>query len=301
MADISVPTEPSVTVKKAKKERRFPIGFYIASGWLTLMVFFAIFGSFLPLPVWNEADYDALGLAPFSPGHFLGSTQDGYDMLSALINGARISIFVSIVSVTIGGLIGAVIGIASAYYRGKLDAIVTLAFNVLLSIPNLVLSLALISTFASDSDEQEATMARRVFVLMFSLTIVIIPIVGRIARGSALQWANREFVLASKSMGTPSLTIIRKHILPNVAPAMLAIAFLAVGSVIIVEGSLSLLGIGIPGGASWGSMLASGRGNIQFSPHEVYMPALAIAFTVISTNWFGDFVRNRLDIREAKI
>lgn len=290
------------TVPTIKAGRKRPIGFYIASTWLGFIVFLAIFGSFLPLPIWNESQYDYLGVGPFSaPGHLLGTTNDGYDMLSGLVNGARISIFVSVVSVTLGGLIGGVIGISSAYYRGKLDAVVQMVFNIMLSIPNLVLSLALISSFAADTDEQTASVARRMSVLILSLTIVITPIVGRIARGSALQWSSREFVLASKSMGTPNLTIIRKHILPNVAPAMLAIAFLAVGSVIIVEGSLALLGVGIPGGASWGSMLATGRNYLEFSPHEVYMPALAIAFTVISTNYFGDYVRNHLDKRESKI
>jgi peptide/nickel transport system permease protein len=171
----------------------------------------------------------------------------------------------------------------------------------MLSIPNLVLSLALISTFASDTQDANASTLRRVVVLIVSLTIVIIPLVGRIARASTMQWTSREFVIASKSMGTENRMIIRRHILPNVAPAMLAIAFLAIGSVIIVEGSLALLGIGIPGGASWGSMLAAGRLNLEFSSHEVYLPALAIAFTVISTNWFGDYVRNSLDKREAKI
>ncbi len=295
-------TTTVTTVPTTKSARKRPIGFYIASTWLGLMVFLAVFGPFLPLPTWNEAQFEFLGAGPFSaPGHLLGTTNDGYDMLSGLVNGARISIFVSVVSVTIGGLIGGVIGIMSAYYRGKFDSVVQMVFNIMLSIPNLVLSLALISSFAADTDEQTATVARRMTVLIFSLTIVIVPIVGRIARGSALQWSNREFVLASKSMGTPNLVIIRKHILPNVAPAMLAIAFLAVGSVIIVEGSLALLGVGIPGGASWGSMLATGRNYLEFSPHEVYMPALAIAFTVISTNYFGDYVRNHLDKRESKI
>lgn len=295
-------TTTVTTVPTTKSARKRPIGFYIASTWLGLMVFLAVFGPFLPLPTWNEAQFEFLGAGPFSaPGHLLGTTNDGYDMLSGLVNGARISIFVSVVSVTIGGLIGGVIGITSAYYRGKFDSVVQMVFNIMLSIPNLVLSLALISSFAADTDEQTATVARRMTVLIFSLTIVIVPIVGRIARGSALQWSNREFVLASKSMGTPNLVIIRKHILPNVAPAMLAIAFLAVGSVIIVEGSLALLGVGIPGGASWGSMLATGRNYLEFSPHEVYMPALAIAFTVISTNYFGDYVRNHLDKRESKI
>jgi peptide/nickel transport system permease protein len=294
-------SEPTTTATVTKKHRRRPIGFYLAAGWLSLIIILSFIGSFLPLPVWNESDFDALGLKPFSSGHFLGTSMDGYDILSGLVNGARISVFVSVVSVGLGGGIGAVIGIASAYYRGRFDAFVVLFFNILLSIPNLVLSLALISTFASDTQDEVAGTGRRVAVLIVSLTVVIIPIVGRIARASTMQWTSREFVLASKSMGTQNLTIIRKHILPNVAPAMLAIAFLAVGSVIIVEGSLSLLGIGIPNGASWGSMLASGRLNIEFASHEVYLPALAIAFTVISTNWFGDYVRSSLDKREAKI
>jgi peptide/nickel transport system permease protein len=222
-------------------------------------------------------------------------------MLSGLINGARLSVFISFVAVLVGGGIGSFIGITAAYYRGKFDAVVVTIFNIMLSIPNLVLSLALLSVLAySDADNPSST-SRRVGVLILSLIIVIIPILGRISRGSALQWSSREFILASKSMGTKNLTIIWKHILPNVAPAILAIGFLAIGSVIIVEGSLSILGIGIPGGASWGSMLANGRGNIAFSPHEVYLPAMCIAFTVISSNWFGDYVRSSLDKRESKI
>lgn len=284
---------------KTRKSR--PVGFYLAGSWLGLMVFIGLFGWILPLPQWDEAFFDDLGVGPFSPRHLLGTTQDGYDMLAGLVNGARLSVFISFASVLIGGGIGALIGITAAYFRGKYDLIVVSIFNILLSIPNLVLSLALLSVFAYSDADNPASTNRRVVVLIASLIIVIIPILGRISRGSALQWTNREFVLASKSMGTKSFTIIFKHILPNVAPAILSIGFLAIGSVIIVEGSLSILGIGIPGGASWGSMLANGRGNIAYSPHEVYLPALFIALTVISSNWFGDYVRSSLDKRESKI
>ncbi|MFZ9392855.1 MAG: ABC transporter permease [Ilumatobacteraceae bacterium] len=293
--------EPSPAKSKEKKVRKRPIGFYIAGTWLGLVVFAAIFGPLLPLPQWDESFYDYLGARPGTSGHILGTTQDGYDMLAGLVNGAKISASVSFVAVLLGGGIGSFIGVTSAYFRGRFDLIVTSIFNVMLSIPNLVLSLALLSVLAYSDANNPATTSRRVMVLMLSLTLVIIPILGRIARASTLQWAGREFVLASKSMGTRNFTIIRKHILPNVAPAILAIGFLAIGSVIIVEGSLSILGIGVPGGASWGSMLANGRGNIAFSPHEVYMPSLCIAFTVISSNWFGDYVRRKLDLREAKI
>jgi peptide/nickel transport system permease protein len=297
--EIDQKAEESREVSVAKKKR--PIGFYFSSAWIGTVVFLAAFGWLLPTRAWEDADYDALGVAPFSPNHILGTTGDGYDMLSGLVNGAKISIFVAIVGVVIGGTIGSFIGITSAYYRGTYDRIVTLVFNVMLSIPNLVLSLALLSVLAYSDENNPTTMSRRVGVLMLSLTIVVIPILGRIGRASALQWAGREFVLASKSMGTSNASIIVRHILPNVAPAILAIGFLAVGSLIIVEGSLAVLGIGIPGGASWGSMLANGRGNIAYSPHEVYMPAMAIALTVISCNWFGDYVRRALDKRESKI
>ena len=293
-------TETPVAAPKQKKQRK-TIGFYLSSAWIGFVLFLAFFGWALPGPQWDESSYDFLGVAPFSDGHILGTTMDGYDMWAGLVNGAKISIFVSLIAVLVGGSIGSFVGITAAYFRGKYDLVVTMIFNIMLSIPNLVLSLALLSVLAYSDEAHPASMARRVGVLIISLTIVIIPILGRIARGSALQWGSREFVLASKSMGSKNFFIIRKHILPNVAPAILAIGFLAVGSVIIVEGSLALLGIGIPGGASWGSMLANGRGNIEFSPHEVYLPALFIAFTVISFNWFGDYVRIKLDKRESKI
>lgn len=293
------PSAPEASVKK--KRQRKTIGFYLASLWIGFIVFLAFFGWALPGPQWDESFFDSLGVAPFHPSHILGTTNDGYDMWAALVNGAKVSVLVSLSAVVIGGSIGSFIGITAAYFRGRYDLVVTMIFNIMLSIPNLVLSLALLSVLAYSDENNPASMTRRVFVLILSLIIVIIPILGRIARGSALQWGSREFVLASKSMGSKNFFIIRKHILPNVAPAILAIGFLAVGSVIIVEGSLALLGIGIPGGASWGSMLANGRGNIEYSPHEVYLPAMFIAFTVISFNWFGDYVRVKLDKRESKI
>ncbi len=293
--------EPTAPVAEAPAKKKRPIGFYLASFWLGLLAFFIVFGDLLPLREWNDFSYDYLGTAPFRNGFIFGTTLDGMDLLSGIINGTRISILVSFFSVIMGGAIGSFVGITAAYYRGKFDVIVSSIFNIMLSIPNLVLSLALLATLAYEDANNPTTTTRRVLVLILSLTIVIIPILGRIARASTLQWASREFVLASKSMGTKNFTIIRTHIIPNVAPAILSIGFLALGAVIIVEGSLAVLGIGIPGGASWGSILASGSSNIEFSPHEVYIPAIFIALTVISCNWFGDYVRAQLDKRESKI
>lgn len=283
-----------------KKRRKHPFGFYLSASWLSLIVFFAIFDPLLPGPTWDVPS-DLFGEGLFSPGHLLGTTQDGFDVLAGIRNGARLSVLVAVVSVGVGGTIGTAVGVSAAYFRGTYDKIVNLIFNVMLSIPNLVLSLALISVLATSTPVKPTSEGRRVFVLVLSLTIVIIPILGRIARSTTLQWASREFIIASKSMGTKNFEIIRRHILPNIAPAILAIAFFAVGVVIIAEGSLSILGIGIPGGASWGSMISNGRNYLDMSGHEVYMPVLCIAFTVIACNYFGDYVRSALDKREAKI
>lgn len=287
--------------KKPKSTRRRPFGYYASAFWLLLIVFFAIFNPLLGGPKWDFPWENSIGVRPFSSGHIFGTTQSGFDVLAGIRNGARLSVFVAVVTVGIGGTIGTLVGVTSAYYRGTYDKIVNIVFNILLSIPNLVLSLALISVLASGTTTSPASDNRRVVVLLISLTIVIIPILGRIARGTTLQWASREFIVASKSMGTKNFEIIRRHILPNIAPAILAIGFFAIGVVIIAEGSLSILGIGIPGGASWGSMLSLGRGYLEFSPQEVYMPAICIALTVISCNYFGDYVRSSLDKREAKI
>jgi peptide/nickel transport system permease protein len=209
---------------------------------------------------------------------------------------------ISLVSVFVGGIIGSTLGIIAAYKRGKIDYIVNTVFNIVLSIPNLVLGLALVAVLATNPDPNiEVPTSRRVFVIVLSLTIVIVPILGRIARGATLSWSNREFVVAARSMGMKDSQIIIKHIVPNVLPAIYAVGFLAIGVVIVVEGSLSLLGVGIVDGVSWGSMIARVRGDLEFAPHSMLVPVTILALTVIACNQLGDVLRSRLDSREGRL
>jgi peptide/nickel transport system permease protein len=204
--------------------------------------------------------------------------------------------------VFVGGIIGSTLGIIAAYKRGKIDYIVNTVFNIVLSIPNLVLGLALVAVLATNPDPNiEVPTSRRVFVIVLSLTIVIVPILGRIARGATLSWSNREFVVAARSMGMKDSQIIIKHIVPNVLPAVYAVGFLAIGVVIVVEGSLSLLGVGIVDGVSWGSMIARVRGDLEFAPHSMLVPVTILALTVIACNQLGDVLRARLDSREGRL
>jgi len=270
--------------------------------WVALVFFFVLTGSFLPLPDPTEFDPDASGVGLFSSGHLLGTDINGYDLLSNVINGARISILIALISVGVGGLIGSAIGIGSAYVRGKVDLVVNLFFNILLSIPNLVLGLALVAILATSVDPSiPIDPNRRVIIIIFSLTVVIIPILGRIARGATLSWVNREFIVAARSMGMKDRHIIFKHIVPNVLPAIYAVIFLAIGVVIVAEGALSLLGVGIIDGVSWGAMIGRVAGDFTYAPQSMYDPVLVLALTVIAFNQIGDHLRSQLDSREGKI
>lgn len=265
------------------------------------MFFFAIAGDLLPIP--NPAEFfDVQSAGLFSPGHLLGTDLNGYDIFANIVVGSRYSLAIAVISVGLGSAIGGFLGIAAGYMRGKTDYVLSVLFNIFLSIPNLILSLVLIAVLATSADPNvPASDNRRIAVIIISLTIVIIPILGRITRGTTLQWTNSEFVIAAKSMGMKDFMIIRKHIIPNVLPSIYAVAFLAIGIVIVVEGSLSLLGIGVGNGTSWGSMLARAQGDLEYAPTALFVPLTFLGLTVIACNQVGDALRKRLDDRESKL
>lgn len=272
------------------------------AAWMSLMVLLAFVGPFLPLPDPREADFEASAVGLFSPGHVLGTDSNGYDLLSNVVNGARTSLMIAFVSVVVGGALGAAIGIVSAYRRGRLDAVVNLFFNIVLSIPNLVLGLALVAILATSSDPSVViSPSRRVVVIMIALTFVVVPVLGRIARGATLTWINREFVVAARSMGMRDRHIILRHIVPNVLPAIYSVGFLAIGVVIVAEGALSLLGVGVVDGVSWGAMISRVAGEFTLVPHSMYVPVTVLALTVIASNQLGDHLRSRLDLREGRL
>jgi len=279
-----------------------PISVLLAIAWLALLLFFALFGPYLPIPDTLYSFEDSLAVGVFSPGHLLGTDSYGYDMFAQLVEGSRYSLLIAGVSVITGSLVGSVCGILAAFKRGIFDRITNALFSVVLSIPNLLLSITLIAIFATSPDSSNPVPpSRRLIVVIASLTIVIIPIIGRIARSTALSWSSRDFVTAARSMGMTDRQIIVRHIVPNVLPALLAIAFLAIGLVIVAEGSLSLLGAGIGEKTTWGSMIARGRAEIEYYPHILFVPIVAVALTVIACNRLGDEVRRTLDPREARL
>ena len=284
------------------RNRNFPIGVLLLAAWLFILLFFALFGPLLPIPETLFSFEDSLSVGVFSPGHILGTDSNGYDMFAQLVEGSRYSLLIAGISVIVGSVIGSIFGILAAFKRGNFDRIANAMFSVVLSIPNLLLSITLISVFGTSPDPSNPVPpSRRLIVVIVSLTIVIIPIIGRIARSTTMSWSSRDFVTAARSMGMTDRQIIVRHIVPNVLPALLAIAFLAIGVVIVAEGSLSLLGAGIGEKTTWGSMIARGRAEIEYYPHILFVPIAAVAFTVIACNRLGDEIRRTLDPREARL
>jgi peptide/nickel transport system permease protein len=139
-------------------------------------------------------------------------------------------------------------------------------------------------------------------VLIFALGVVSVPVLGRITRANTLAWSEREFVLAARAMGARNRSIMFGEVLPNVLPAMFSIALLGVAVVIVAEGALSVLGVGVQlPTPSWGNIIAEGRADLRDSPHIVLVPTVVIFATVLALNFLGDVVRARFDVRESAL
>ena len=293
--------ESSVTVSKTK--RLGPIG-WLAIIWLVLVALMALFPQLFPVPGLTERFPDALRNRDFGPtsGHPLGFDTSGRDLAAKVVYGARASMIVSVLAVSFGLLVGGTLGLVAGYFRGRTDTIITNGFNVGLAIPQLVLALTLAAVFASDAN---ASYGKRVAVVTFAIGFASIPILGRITRANTLTWANREFVMAAKTIGTKTPRILIREVLPNVAPAMFSIALLGIAIAIVVEGGLALLGVGIPAditSPSWGNLIATGRSQMLLGePGQVIAASMMVFLTVLSLNYLGDVVRARFDVRDSAL
>lgn len=267
--------------------------------WMVLIILVAVLAPILPLDDPSEPFPGLQRQPPPQTGHILGGDSGGHDMLSRVIFGARTSLLIGFGAVILGWVIGGFLGLVAGYFKGRIDTVLSTLFNVLLSIPALVLALSLVAVFASSDDN--ASNARRITVLIIALGIVSIPILARITRASTLAWSEREFVKAAQVSGAKPMRIIFREVLPNVLPAMMRVALLGIAVVIVAEGSLSLLGVGVQDVPTWGNMIDDGRSGLRNAPHMVFIPSVAIFFTVLSLNYLGDVVLARFDVRESML
>jgi peptide/nickel transport system permease protein len=214
----------------------------------------------------------------------LGTDAFGRSELSRLIYGARESLSIGIVSVGISACVGSLVGLFGGYLRGWVDEAITVVVDFILSVPPLVLLLAIASIGA-----------RSASTLIVGLALVGVGPFARLVRSTTLALADREFVLAARAMGASNLRITLREILPNVLPGIVSVVFLFMAAVIVAEGSLSFLGLGVPPPApSWGGMVNDGLQWMNSSPQLVLLPSACLLFTVLAFRAVGERVRIRL-------
>jgi peptide/nickel transport system permease protein len=282
-------------------KRKLPFGTYPAVAWMIVLLVCVFFTPLLPLSDPNESIAGLKEVAPFEvSGHPLGGDGNGRDLLARVVYGARISLLVAFAAVLLGLVMGGTLGLLSGYFRGKIGNALVSLFDILLAIPPLVLSLALVAVLKGDPAQGKGLPT--VVVLILALGIVSIPILARITRANTLAWGQRDFVTAARAQGAKDSRIIIREILPNVLPAMMSISLLGVAVAIIAEGGLAILGVSVePPTATWGTIISTGRISLRDAPFIVFIPCGAIFLTVLSLNYLGDVIRTRFDVRESAL
>ncbi|MDQ0351419.1 peptide/nickel transport system permease protein [Alkalibacillus filiformis] len=277
---------PRLRMLKTMLERLWQNKLAVFGGVVTfLLIFTALFATWLAPHDPTEQNYSAVLQAPSSE-YWFGTDNLGRDIFSRVIYGAQVSLQAGLISVGIALIIGVPIGLISGYYRGFIDEYIIMRMtDAMLSIPALVLALALAAVLGAGLTNA-----------MIAIGLVLTPNFVRLIRGEVLAHREKEYVEAGKASGISDFSIILKHILPNTIAPIMVQATLAIAAAIIVEASLSYLGLGTqPPNPSWGSMLATGQGYLDSAPWIALFPGALIFITVISINLFGDGIRDMLD------
>lgn len=229
--------------------------------------------------------------------HPLGTDNLGRDMLAQIIAGGQVSLAVGVTAMLLSLLVGTLIGVLSGYFR-RLDGPLMRFTDLFLALPLLPLLLVIIMLFRDVLRSAFGPESGIFILIVFVIGITSWMQTARIVRGDVLALKEREFVLAAKSIGTPSRRIILRHILPNVLSPIMVSATLGVANAIITESALSFLGLGFPSDfPTWGRLLYDGANFMTLTPDRVIWPGLAISLTVLSVNYIGDGLRDALDPR----
>ena len=271
-------------------KKPFGFLFWFAIGWVSVIFLAAIFADLLPLNSSNFQNYSALNQGP-STAHWLGTDDLGRDLLARLIFGSRVSLVVGFCGVAIGLAIGGTAGLISGYKGGKLDIALNAGSFIILAFPAIVAVIAIVTFWGAS---------------LLHITIILgvgtIPLMFRVIRASSLSFAQRDFVIAAKTMGATDTRIVLREILPNVIPVTVTFSLITLAGIIVIEGTLAFLGLSVNlPTPSWGNLINEGTANnaLSTNPYIMMWPALAMFLLLWSINLIGDRLRQRFDIREG--
>lgn len=224
---------------------------------------------------------------PPSAQHWMGVDEVGRDILSRVIFGARISLQIGVVSVSLAIIVGALLGAVAGYQGGWVDDLIMRLMDILLAFPSLLLAIAVV-----------AILGPGLMNMLYAIAFVSIPVYARIVRASVLSVKAQDYILAARAIGVPPTRILFRNVLPNCLTPLIVQGTLGIATAILDAAGLSFLGLGArPPTPEWGAMLGQGRGSVFTAPHIVIFPGLAIMLTVLGFNLLGDGLRDALDPR----
>ncbi len=257
-------------------------------GLIVVLVFFTV-AAFAPLIAPFDPVATSWTLVRKAPSalHWMGTDENGRDVLARVIYGARASLMAGVISVTIAASIGVPVGLLAGFAGGTTDAILGRLVDAMLACPFLILAIAL-AAFLGPSLENA----------MIAIGVTAAPVFMRVSRGATMDAATNEYVEAARALGNPPWRVAVRHVLPNIVPPLMVQATLAVAGAILAEAALSFLGLGQqPPAPSWGSMLNSAQRFLTQAPWLAIFPGAAIFLAVLSFNLVGDGLRDALDPR----
>lgn len=265
--------------------RRKPIG-AISGAIFLLIMLMAIFAPFIA--PFGATETSGVGLQRPTADHFFGTDRQGWDVLSRVIWGSRISVTVGIVTVIASAAIATLLGLFSGYFTGVVDNVIMRINDVLMAFPSLILALAIVAVLGASF--------RNVLIV---ITITQVPYIARVARSAVIAVKENQYVEAARAIGARDMRVVFRHIFPNAIPVLIVYSGTYIGYAIVTEASLSFLGVGIPPEeASWGSMMSGqARAYLARAPWMTLFPAAALTLTVLSANMFADAMRDHLDPR----
>ena len=284
--------------------------FWVSAGWLGLIALLALLAPILPLrspDVGVKVDRDTgavcpentpdpnctlLSLeAPFvNPDVPLGTNKLGRDMLSMVIWGGRTSLLVGFASIFFGIVIGGAVGLLAGYRKGRTEAGLMGCMDVMLAFPPLILALAIV-TFRDD---------KSVSTIVLALGIVAIPSIARLVRANTIQYTEREFVMAARTLGAKDFRIVMREVVPNVVPAVISFSILGVAVAIVAEGFLAFLGLSVDE-VTWGQMINDARSDFTDYPYLILIPSTVLTLTVMTLNLMSDQLRKLFDVKESAL
>jgi peptide/nickel transport system permease protein len=275
----------SQRAKRILRDKGFAIGSMIIIAMFVLALAPAAFAPYSPteMVVRNR-------LSAPSTAHLLGTDELGRDILSRIIYGARTSAMVSLGGVTIAVVTGTIIGMIAGLARASVDNAIMRVLDIFLAFPVLLLALAIM-----------ASLGAGISSIFVALAVVYTPGFARLARGATLSERENDYILASRMIGVSYWRLVLRHLLPNIASPIMVQFTVRLGYAILLEATLSFLGLGVPPPhPAWGAMLSRGKGFMEVSPWVVLGPGLAIMLTVLGFNLAGDGLRDILDPRLIK-